>query len=109
MSTVEPPHLEPGGFVPLVQGVSADGSHALFTARDKLTADAPDLGAYKRALPDQRVGRSSLRLHAARRHPGRRRCSAGTGTQDPYGHNETVAGAISADGSRVFWSTGRTE
>ena len=105
LSTVEPPHLEPGGFVPLVQGVSADGSHALFTAHDKLTADAPDLGAYIALLYlTNGSGEAVFVCMLPDGSPAGAGCSAGTGTQDPYGHNETVAGAISADGSRVFWS-----
>jgi DNA-binding beta-propeller fold protein YncE len=103
ITTVEPSTSE---YWPELQGLSEDGSRVFFAADDKLTPDAANDGdAY------QLYERSSGALHylcvlpngAASGQP----CSAGTvgnGGLAHEGREDTVARAISEDGSRVFWS-----
>jgi hypothetical protein len=107
LTTAKPPNLEPVFFVPELQGVSADGEHAVFRATDKLTADANE-GKPKAGSSDQLYESSGgeLRLVSVLPDgaPSRTDSSAGT---DNIGHDDrttTVSHALSADGSRVYWS-----
>jgi len=109
----------PNGYYPELQGVSADGSHAIFTADAKLTANASKAGKaggsgsepvsqlYEHVAGE---GCGTLRLvsvlpngkaSAADNSSAGRRNNAGTVET----RENTVARAFSADGSRVVWST----
>ena len=107
ITTVEPPSMSAGEYRPEFQGFSADGVHALFVARDKLSADAASISApqlyeftggeaprYVCVLPS---GEASGQ-----------KCAAGTPVanfhEHPDGRENTVARAVSEDGSLVFWS-----
>ncbi len=103
----EPPSIEGGiGNVEL-QGLSADGSEAVFMASGKLTPDAPDpVGESPRlyaqgpagtrflcVLPDNTVSAG--------------RCAAGGPPPDNIFQDSrilNVHNAVSADGQRVFWT-----
>jgi hypothetical protein len=110
---VVPPEIEPVDFTPELQGTSADGERALFRIRDKLTEDAADCAmpgekeSCKRqlyeALPEGDI-RFVCVLPGGEAAPNG--CSAGTatGTIQNDGRSHTLDHAISADGSRIFWS-----
>ncbi|HYJ22674.1 MAG TPA: hypothetical protein VEW07_11710, partial [Solirubrobacterales bacterium] len=106
LSKAVPPHLKPKLFVPEIQGIADNGAHMIFRVADNLTADAPNLGASKPLLYES-FGAGKLRSvcvlpNGSAANTG---CSAGTAS---FGFNNTrehaVHNAISADGSRIFWS-----
>ena len=95
---------------PELQGVSADGSHAVFRVADQLTPEAPLLSVDSTSLYESSAG-GSLRLVSVLPDgtPSELTNSAGTGyNQNAFGNGReyTVARALSADGSRVYWTTG---
>jgi hypothetical protein len=110
LSTTTPAHKKPHalpGFYMELQGLSADGSIAIFTANDNLPGTlapsnskgvsqlymrGPDGLSYVCILPGGKVSKEA--------------CSAGTATQSP-GQNRSASlnNAISADGQRVFWTS----
>jgi hypothetical protein len=110
---VAPPELPAADFIPDLQGTSADGSRALFRVRDQLTEDAVpcsvpgDLSTCKHqlyeALPDGNI-RFVCILPGGESAPNG--CSAGSasGKIQNDGRSHAVSHAISADGSRIFWS-----
>lgn len=93
-----------------LQGASADGSHAVFRANAKLTKDA--LGAssfidYQIYEHIRGEGCGQLRLVSILPNgkPSPPSSSVGTGGgQLGESRSNTVARAVSADGSRIFWS-----
>jgi NHL repeat len=87
-----------------VQGFSADGTHAIFTANAKLEGtDAPNLKEGELLLYEH--GPEGLRFvcHLPNGSPISQPCAAGlpAGTS---GSQSSTHNAISADGSRIFWS-----
>ncbi|HEY5815533.1 MAG TPA: hypothetical protein VIS95_04245 [Solirubrobacterales bacterium] len=110
---VAPPETTPAKFIPEFQGVSPDGSRALFRVRDQMTEDAAPCTVpgetvtckhqLFEALPDGSI-RFVCVLPGGE--PAPNGCSAGTatGANQHDGRSHTVAHAISADGSRIFWS-----
>ncbi|HKF83360.1 MAG TPA: NHL repeat-containing protein [Solirubrobacterales bacterium] len=100
LSTVEPT-LSPDAFQPDLQGVSGDGSTAIFRVNDKLSEDAT---AGKYQVYEARGGELRLVciLPDGTPYPGD--CSAGTAGAFPE-RAAAVANAISEDGSRIYWST----
>jgi hypothetical protein len=98
-----PPSLPPKEFIPEVQGVSTDGNHVVFTASDKLTPNAP-AGNF-RQLYDFHDGELDLVSILPGEVPNTTPSSAGTvNGVHLEGRTNTVARAISADGSRIFWT-----
>ncbi len=107
---VEPPTLPPASFNFEVQGHSADGSHTIFRANDKLSEEAT-------AGPNQLPGPNQL-YEAIEGSGGKPRlvcilpdgeavqgdCSAGTANSIPNFRFQSVENAISEDGQRIFWS-----
>jgi len=113
----EPPNLSPRKFIPELQGTSADGSVAVFSVNDNLTADAPP-------QPEACVEETSpsaepceARLYEARQGqldlvcvlPGGAlypdSCSVGTGGgSGGVERSGNLQHAISPDGSRIFWT-----
>jgi hypothetical protein len=105
LTTVKPPSIEVKGFVPELQGVSADGSHAIFRAKDNLTG-TPFPGSNQALLYDA-FGAGKLRLVCVLPDgsPVSTGCSAGTAAPTAEnGRRYTVANAISDDGSKIFWA-----
>lgn len=108
-----PESLAPVAFRPELQGVSGNGERTIFRVNDKLTDDSlgcvvpGDLNTCKRQLYET-LGNGELRfvciLPGAVAAPAG--CSAGSasgGIQND-GRSQMVDNAISADGSRIFWS-----
>jgi len=114
-SSVAPPNF---GFAPLkslyypeVQGASTDGTNTVFRADDVLTPDAcPTAGIFQ---VYETVGGGRLRLvsvkpgsSSAAGAPSCEHSSAGTAQGEGGRFREdSTAGAISADGERVYWTT----
>jgi hypothetical protein len=105
-TTAPPPHEF--GTLAVLQGASADGSKAIYLVTDNLTPEAPDLGGNGSGLYFQDEGEGQphfvciLPSGAAVSGP----CAGGTTpVPDAHGRKASLTGAISADGSRVFWST----
>ena len=96
------------GLTPELQGISADGSHAVYRVADQLTPEAPALGG--RTLLYEASAGGSLRLVSVLPDgtPSELGNSAGTTTPSGFenGREEVVARALSADGSRVYWTAG---
>jgi sugar lactone lactonase YvrE len=108
ITTVQPPSAPKGGtgsFRPALQGLSADGTHVVFEANDALTADAAP--CCSRQLYEHRAG-EPLRLVSVLPDgtPSTQDAavgSTGVGLEGREGH---TANAVSADGSRIYWSAG---
>ena len=92
---------------PELQGVSADGSHAVFHVADQLTPEAPPLNATSTPLYEASAG-GSLRLVSVLPDgtPNKIDASVGTASVGGFsnGREYAVAHALSADGSRVYWT-----
>jgi DNA-binding beta-propeller fold protein YncE len=111
-----PPHSDASSRnYPELQGVSADGSHALFRIEDNLTPDAPELtGAEEpphQLYESYREGEGPPQLRLVSVLPGGAPAEAGVsaGIANGLGPTETgrvnsLAHAISADGSRIYWT-----
>ena len=109
------PSLEPAHFVPELEGFSADGSHAVFRVDDALSPEASS--AIVEASPTRPIyqvyestGAGPLRLVSVlpNGEASAVDSSAGTARQNSLAnHNrlQNVEQAVSADGTRVFWST----
>jgi hypothetical protein len=105
-----PPRKDPEDTGMELQGVSADGSHTIFIAPDSLAGSgAPDLGGgaghfqlYVWAGGPTPVFVCVLPDGEALQTP----CSGGTNVADRIGRNRSasVHNAVSADGSRIFWT-----
>jgi len=109
LTTAEPPTVEPKIFVPELQGVSADGEHAVFQAKDKLTADANEGEAGKGSnlqLYESSGGALHLVSVLPDGAPSKVNASAGTHSSEfSDNRSSTVLHALPADGSRVYWTT----
>jgi hypothetical protein len=110
LTTVAPPHSSFGYATMELQGVSADGTGAIYLSSDNLTADAPDLNGEGFALYYQTRGEGKPRYvcYLPDGTPIAGSCVGGTtsGITDGEGLIASVANALSADGQRVFWSDG---
>jgi hypothetical protein len=116
LTTAEPENQTPQSYWPELQGVSADGSHAVFRANAKLTdaASEAEFGGqkiyqlYEHVAPAEgEEGCGELRLvsvlPSGEANPTY--SSAGTGQNGGgEGREHTVLRAISEDGSRIYWS-----
>ena len=113
-----PPPNRPDGFLPELQGISADGSHALFRTQDNLTPEAPVL-PWGGAPPEQHTPHQlyesfseggeppQLRLVSVLPNKGPATGGASVGTANApieFGRLDSVAHAVSEDGSRVYWT-----
>ena len=109
LTTIAPLHRLPQAYVPELLGISADGSHAIFRVDESLPGSGappgdpgPEVFALYEAYGDGQVRFLCVRPDSTKVSEG---CSAGTGTHViSFGRQEPVSNAISADGSRVFWS-----
>jgi hypothetical protein len=103
LSTVEPPNVDGHDFEIELQGVSMDGSHAIFRAGDALTAAA---SAKQKQLYAVAGGAMRFLCVLPGGTPSKVPCTAGTTTNstEQRSRRSSVHNAISADGSRVFWT-----
>jgi len=103
ISTVLPPEQAAANYKLEVQGTSADGTHTFFVANDRLTPDAAPL-APKFQLYEATGGALRYVCVLPNGEPSGVACSAGTAQNPGNSRNNTVARAVSEDGSRVFWT-----
>ncbi len=87
------------------QGASADGSHAIFSAGKKLTAEGTDgvLQLYESVEPEAQPRFVCILPNGE---PWNGSCGAGSGERSNFGLVQaSLTGAISDDGERIFWIT----
>ena len=100
LTTVEP-QVVPSDFVPAIEGFSADGSRAFFTAKGALTTGASGARQLYERLGSQLS--AVCILPSGAHYSGA--CSLGTADGTEGGaRDSSVLHAVSSDGSRVFWS-----
>lgn len=104
LAPLVPPNLSNANeFQPELQGVSADGSQAIFIAPGKLTANASTLSQL------YEVGLAGLRLVCILPNKSALKgtCTAGTGDAGARrDRGASLSNAISDDGSRIYWTEG---
>ncbi len=103
VTTKQPSDVGPGTYELELQGLSADGSKAIFRAKGKLTANA----SAKALNQIYESENGSLKLVSLRPSNTPALQPAGVGSSDlfnPQGRSASLFGAVSSDGSRVFWS-----
>jgi hypothetical protein len=107
----EKPISAPPGFGLELQGLSADGSHAIFRSQAKLIKDAASAGSLETMQIYEHIageGCGELRLVSVL--PNGKAAPVGSSLGSPgfglEGREGSVLGAVSADGSRIFWSRG---
>jgi DNA-binding beta-propeller fold protein YncE len=108
LTRVKPPHVASGdaAYSKLeLQGVSGDGSAAIYVAPDNL-ADAPNNPSGKPQLYGYFGGQLRFLCYLPDGSKSSQVCSAGTryGDQDGLDRKHNLDNAISADGSRVYWT-----
>ncbi|HSR95058.1 MAG TPA: hypothetical protein VLK56_09355, partial [Solirubrobacterales bacterium] len=93
---------------PELQGTSADGAHAVFRVPDHLTSEAPDLGSETTEQLYEASAGGPLRLVSVLPDgtPNETSSSAGTAGISVFsnGREHLVDRALSAAGSRVYWT-----
>ena len=100
----EAPSLAPNVFIPELQGVSADGKRIIFSVNDQLLPEATT--GVKQVYES-----SGGKLNLVNVLPGGLACSlnSSAGTENAEGthiRTESVQRAMSADGTRIYWSCG---
>ncbi len=107
LSTAEPPATQPGTYILDPQGVSADGSHAVFRAAAKLSANA-DAGTNEQCYESLGEG-EPLRLVSVLPDGSASEADCSLGTVNgakaatPI-RSAQVSHAISANGQRIYWT-----
>jgi hypothetical protein len=106
LRTPAPPLAPTVNYEPELQGHSADGRTAIFVANDKLSDDAPVLKENRVNLYLSRDGEEpDYVCILPNETPDTGGCSAGTyNNGGGFGRSASVQGAISEDGSLVYWS-----
>jgi hypothetical protein len=111
VTTVAPMVVKPQLYRVELDGVSADGTEALFTAPENLAGtEAPALAALgEEAREVQLYAHTSEALRFVcilpDGAPSETGCAAGTVANDGHSRFGSVQNAISADGQRVYWSS----
>ena len=117
ITTTPPPHLAPENYALSLQGTSADGERAIYRANDSLAgtgAPAEPGGCTtnpvecEQRLYSQSAGEGSRYVCVLPDKTAAPNCAAGTSTTvagPQRFRNSNVQNAISADGTRIFWST----
>lgn len=101
-TTEAPPKANVEKYTPTFQGSSADGTHTVFTAGDKLTPDASSTKDISQVYESYEGG---LRLVSVLPNGKASGIDSTLGSGSPTSSREgSVKGAISADGSRIYWS-----
>jgi hypothetical protein len=105
LTTIEPPSVAPGAYIPEVQGATADGSETVFRAEAKLTPEAAS-GFSQIYLTTPAGLRFVCVLPNGSASGGA--CSAGAGQGGEANDNNNrmtrTHNALSTDGSRVYWT-----
>ena len=106
LTTEKPPNRPADRYSDLrIQEVSADGSHTIFTVNDKLhTTDPPIPTEDDLFLYEHTNGELRFVCYLPDGSEITTRCAAGTVAGGGGGNTSSVRNAISADGSRIFWS-----
>ena len=108
-----PPKLPPGGYRVELQGVSDDGTRAVFRANAKLTPDAASSSVYQLYEHVREPGGCGQLRLVSRMPNGNVSSSLNASAGTPLGVGEyresTVARAVSRDGSRVVFTLGAGE
>jgi DNA-binding beta-propeller fold protein YncE len=109
LTSTAPQGTPPKQYWPELQGFSTDGARAVFRANGKLTADAPLLNEPNSLGHRQLYESSGGLLHflcvLPDGTPLAAPCSAGTANQaGGDGRTNAVDRAVSADGTRVYWT-----
>ncbi len=86
------------------QGFSDDGAHTIFTANGKLDPDAPLKAKLELLLYEHTPEGLRFVCYLPNGNPSPQACAAGTGVGTNGGSRSSAHNAISADGSRIFWS-----
>jgi hypothetical protein len=103
LTTVRPPHVtDPGTYIPELQGVSSDGTRAVFRVDDNLT---PEAVAELPQVYEAVGGKLHLVSILPNGTPSKEVSSAGADGFSAEGDREsTVEHAMSENGSRIFWT-----
>jgi hypothetical protein len=108
LSAYQPTVHGPELYVPELQGYSADGRRAVFRINEKLAVagGVQPSGAGNWQLYEA-IGNGRLRLVSVLPdgQASTENSSAGTANGAPYGGGQSLANAVSADGSRIYWTT----
>lgn len=107
LTTLPPPDLEAVSYGTLdLQGVSADGDTAIYISPDNLPGTgAPNIGQNSQLYIRGADGSTRFVCMLPNGTPSSQSCFAGT-TAAGQGRKSQLTGAISADGNRVFFTTG---
>lgn len=103
LTTRQPAETKAGDYEVELQGLSADGSKAVFRAKGKLTTNASAKG-FSQVYESEN---GALKLVSLRPTNTAALQPAGVGSSDlfnPQGRSGSVSHAVSSDGSRIFWS-----
>ncbi|HYP55461.1 MAG TPA: hypothetical protein VEQ41_04070, partial [Solirubrobacterales bacterium] len=106
LTTEEPPNRSPEEYVALlVNGFSADGSHVIFTAPDKLLQPGSPPPAPGEAFLYEHTP-EGLRFvcYLPDEEPAEEACAGGSAALNGSIDVPSTRNAISADGSRIFWT-----
>jgi hypothetical protein len=107
ITRIKPAHPNDGNNHLAFEGASADGQAAIYAVHDNLTKDAPNLNGTGFALYYQAAGEvpPSYVCILPNGKPIAGACTAGTvDSGERLGSEANIDGAISADGSRVYWT-----
>jgi len=104
LTTKAPPAREPNDFLLELQGISADGTTAAYTANDALSANAPATNARLAYAGREGANPKLLCVLPGGAAVGAGGCSVGTSTNVKDDRSAAVASAVSGDGSRIYWS-----
>jgi DNA-binding beta-propeller fold protein YncE len=104
LSTAQPPNRVPGAYGLNLRGFSEDGSHTIFTADDDLYDDAPTLAPEETLLYERTPEGLRFVCYFPSGEPNPTACSAGTLAGVGATDLSSLHNAISADGSRIFWT-----
>ena len=100
----------PTSYIPELQGLSADGTHAVFRANGKLTPNAANnenYQLYEHVEGEEGCGQLRLVSVLPNGKAATTESSAGSGGEFYPGSSQatTVTHAVSSDGTRVIWTT----
>lgn len=107
LTTAEPPNKSAAAYLPELQGVSSDGRQAIFRANDRLLPGAAAIGGYQVYEHVAGPGCGTLRLVSVLPNGSASSLPSSAGTANATlieGRENLVANAVSADGSKVFWT-----
>lgn len=106
ITTVPPPSRAPVDYGPILRGFS-DGipTHTIFSADDKLHPDAPSLKAREHLLYERTPKGLRFVCYLPSGKASPLPCSAGTSMGGGAADLSSLHNAISADGSRIFFTT----